>query len=140
MKSPHENIIKEVNTDCAHVSLLPGNIIRVAPFENVEMNENDLIELQKVKRDLVGDELYGLMFVTPSMGNMTKEARELASKDFVNRNAVAKVIILQNLGMRLVANFFVKFNKPLVEHRLFNNEIDGYLWLEEKLKLAVKRA
>ena len=54
----------------------------------------------------------------------------------INKNAIAKAIVLNNLGMRIIANFFLKFNKPVREHRIFDNELDAYFWLEKKIKAS----
>lgn len=136
MKVPNEDILREVELPILKMYLLKHNIIKIAPFENVEMGVDDLLQIQKVKRDFVRDNYYGVMFVVPTMGMMTKEARELASQDLVNKNAIVKAIVLNNLGMRLIASFFLKFNKPVKEHCLFDNEADAYLWLEEKIKAS----
>jgi len=134
LKAPSDEIIREVELPISKVYLLKHNIIKIVPFENAEMGVDDLIQIQAVKRDFIGDEYYGVMFVAPTMGMMTKEARELASQELINKNAIVKAIVLNNLGMRLIASFFLKFNKPVKEHRIFDNETEAFLWLEEKIK------
>ncbi|MBK6523044.1 MAG: hypothetical protein KBG47_01600 [Bacteroidia bacterium] len=128
-----DEIISAVGTFKATVYLLKGNIVKIVPHENIEMDVKDLEEIQKIKFDLVGERKYAVMFVTPDMGVMTKEGRAFASGPLVNRNAVAKAIVIKNIGMRIMASFFIKFNKPLVEHRLFEKEEDAIQWLRNKL-------
>jgi len=136
LKAHSYEIIKEVELPILKMYLLKHNIIKMAPFENVEMGVDDLMKMQEVKHDFVGENHYGVMFVAPTVGMMTKEARELASQELINKNAIVKAIVLNNLGMRLIASFFLKFNKPVKEHRIFDNEADAYIWLEEKIKAS----
>ncbi|MBK7311543.1 MAG: hypothetical protein IPI93_12330 [Sphingobacteriaceae bacterium] len=102
-----DEIISAVGTFKATVYLLKGNIVKIVPHENIEMDVKDLEEIQKIKFDLVGERKYAVMFVTPDMGVMTKEGRAFASGPLVNRNAVAKAIVIKNIGMRLMASPFL---------------------------------
>lgn len=123
-----------IGTQKAVISLLKGDIVKMVPIENGEMDIIDLEEIQKAKFELVEERKYAVLFVTPNTGVMTKEARAFASGPLVNRNAVAKAIVIKNLGMRLMASFFIKFNKPVVEHRLFENEESAAEWLRSMLQ------
>jgi hypothetical protein len=128
-----EDIVKVRGTIKATIYLLKGDIVKMVPHENVEVDVKDLEDIQRVKFELVGDRKYAVMFVTPSMGVMTKEGRAFASGPLVNRNAVAKAVVIKNLGMRMMTAFFIKFNKPVVEHRIFDNEEDAEAWLRSRL-------
>ncbi len=128
-----EDIISAVGTLKSMIYLLKGDIVKMVPNENIEMDEKDLEQIQKIKFEMVGDRKYAVLFVTPAMGVMTKEGRAFASGELVNRNAVAKAIVIQNLGIRMMASFFIKFNKPVVEHRIFDNEKDAIAWLRSRL-------
>ncbi len=128
-----DEIISAVGTLKSMIYLLKGDIVKMVPNENIEMDVKDLEEIQKIKFEMVGERKYAVLFVTPSMGVMTKEGRAFASGALVNRNAVAKAIVIQNLGIRMMASFFIKFNKPVVEHRIFDKEEEAIAWLRSRL-------
>lgn len=107
----------------------------MVPNENIEMDVKDLEEIQKIKFEMVGERKYAVLFVTPSMGVMTKEARAFVAGALVNRNAVAKAVVIRNLGMRMMTSFFIKFNKPVVEHRIFDKEEDAIAWLRSRFDI-----
>lgn len=129
----NDGIISVVGTLKSTIYLLEGDIVKIVPHENIEMDVKDLEDIQKIKFEMVGERRYAVMFVTPSMGVMTKEGRIFASGPLVNRNAVAKAVVIKNLGMRMMTSFFIKFNKPLVEHRIFEKEEEAINWLCSKL-------
>jgi len=134
LKTEIEEIIKVVKLKKANVYLLSGDIIKIEPIENVEFDVEEINQLQEAKRELLGDKKHGVIFVTPHMGDMTKEAKILASGETANKNAIAKAVVLRNLGMRIMAQFFISFNKPSVEHAVFQNEKEALVWLREKIK------
>lgn len=122
-------VIKEVVLKNLTVSLMEDNIIRVKVNEHSIIDVSEVLELQKVKRSMVGDQRHSVMFITPKFGTMTKEARELSASKEVNINAMGKAIVLNGLAMRILANFFINFNKPPVEHKCFENEKNALEWL-----------
>lgn len=73
-------------------------------------------------------------FVAPAYGTITQDGRTASALPIVNKNAIAKVIIVPNLGQRLVASCFIKFNKPPSSTKIFPNEMDGLKWLDEITK------
>ncbi len=127
-------VIKHVDLKSVTVSLLEGDIIKLKIKEKCIVDVDDVKEVQAVKRSLIGDKKHTVLFVTPNFGSMTREARDYSASPEVNRNAVAKAIVLNGLAMRIITNFFINFNKPPVEHRAFENEKDALKWLRSLTK------
>ncbi len=111
------------------ITLIEDNIIRVQVDEHCVVDLDEVKEVQKAKRALIGNQRHSVLFITPKFGTMTKEARELSATKEVNMYAMGKAIVLNGLAMRILANFFINFNKPPVEHRAFENENDALEWL-----------
>lgn len=126
-------IIRTIEVEGTLVSLLEGNIIRIVPSENVDYSIALMEKLQVAKKELIGDQKYAVLMVAPRMGDMDKEAKEFAAGEFTNRNVVAKAIVLKNMGTRLLVQFFIKLNKPIVEHAIFENEHEALVWLKKKM-------
>jgi hypothetical protein len=60
-----------------------------------------------------------------------KEARErAASRDMIDNN-IALAIVSNNLAQRLIANFYMKVDKPDVPTKMFNNYQDAIAWLKQ---------
>ncbi len=121
--------IKEVKLKNLTITLVEDNIIRIEVDEHCIVDIDEVKEVQKVKRSLIGDQRHSVLFITPKFGTMTKEAREHSASKEVNIHAMGKAIVLNGLAMRILANFFINFNKPPVEHRVFENEEDALEWL-----------
>jgi hypothetical protein len=123
-----------IELEKAFVYLLSHNILKIQIKENADVEVDDIIKIQEAKIKLLGDNKHFVLFITPNNGIMTKEAREFAAGDLVNKNALLKAIVIPNLGMKIISNFFIKINKPIVEHKLFLNESDALKWLQLRSK------
>lgn len=122
-------VLKEVVLKHLTVSLIEEDIVKVIVHEHSIIDVDEVEELQKVKRLLIGDKRHSVLFITPEFGTMTKEARNLSASKEVNLNAIGKAVVLNGLAMRILVNFFINFNKPPVVHRAFENEKDALEWL-----------
>lgn len=74
-------------------------------------------------------------------GNTTSspEARKIyADADFINKYRIADAFLVKSLGVRIMANFFIKVTKPKVTTRLFTDEKEAVKWLES-LKKSEKK-
>lgn len=126
--------IKELRAKKALVSLIDVNLVRILIDEESEIDKDDILEINSKKFELVNDNLHSVIFIAPKYGSISSEARETSASMEVNHNAIAKAVVVPSLGQRLVANFFIKFNKPPTTIKIFSNEEDARKWLEEKIK------
>ena len=61
--------------------------------------------------------------------NITKEARDNAVKIEDQSSLGASAVIVNNLAYKLIANFYMRFNKPKRPFKTFSNEKDAIEWL-----------
>lgn len=79
------------------------------------------------------DELTeGKPFLAISWGSM-KGRMSKRARDFLARcidNVIGSAIILNNSNTRLVANFFIRFSRPVFPTKCFDTEEEGMIWLK----------
>lgn len=61
---------------------------------------------------------------------ITKEARDNATKIEHLAPIKGSAVIADNLAYRLIANFYLKFNKPKTPYRVFETYEKGIAWLK----------
>ncbi len=125
---------EEIRTKKARVSLLQEKLIKILIDEEAEIGKDDIVEINEAKKKLAGAEKYCVLFITPHFGSISSEARAYSASLEVYENAIAKAIIVPNLGQRLVGSFFIKFNRPPAPTRLFSTADEAVTWLNQKLK------
>ncbi|MBS1636860.1 MAG: hypothetical protein JST26_13165 [Bacteroidetes bacterium] len=93
--------------------------------------ETEDIRLLKEKNErLSKGKKYAVLVTSGHLSSITKEARELvASKEFA-QNTMAKALLIESLGHRIVGNFYLRINKPHIKTRLFADRDVAILWLK----------
>lgn len=122
-------VIEQIELKNATVSLLDRNVIRIKVKEGNLIDIDDVKEIQVAKRKLIGDLKHTVLLISPKHGSATREARDYSASSEVNLNAIAKAVVLNGLVMRIIINFFMNYNRPPVEHRVFENEKEALEWL-----------
>ncbi len=122
-------ITKKVELEKAIISLLKDDVIKIDIKEYSIIDIDDIKKFQEAKKSLIGNAKHFVLFISPKIGTLTKEAREYSASPEVNLNAKAKAVVVPNLAARLVANFFIKTNKPPIIHKAFVNEKEALIWL-----------
>ncbi len=92
----------------------------------------DLNAAKTIIRDattLSQDILYPALTDIADMPAHPKEVREYFAKEG-SHNAIAHAIIVSNALSKLLANFFLTLNKPIVPTRLFTDVSKAAKWLE----------
>lgn len=103
------------------------NIIK----DNATITGEDVLEMKAANQELCEDEPYCVLIDAGSMTSFTREAMEMvASKSFQQRT-IAKAILINSLGHKILANFYLKVNRPHIKTKIFNNREEALNWLKK---------
>lgn len=87
-------------------------------------------EIIEVRRGLQQGERTLTLVDTGKLWRVEKDARQkAASSNMINQN-IALAIIAKTLANRLIANFYMKVDKPNVPTKMFNNYEEAKAWLK----------
>ncbi|MBA2612450.1 MAG: hypothetical protein H0U95_10790 [Bacteroidetes bacterium] len=123
-----QNVISLAKSD---VILYDNYLVRIIIIENSQVEVEDILQVQAAKKQLLGDHEHVVIFRTPKYGNISKEARELSASIAVNKNAIAKAIIVKSISAKLIGSVFINFHKPPVPTKMFKDEDEAEKWLRE---------
>ncbi len=113
------------------VTSISGNTLTAEMFDNVEIDVDDVNENYTAAVKLTHGEKYLSLVLAAPFSSITKEAREIANKEFMYKNTIAQAIVVKSLSNRLMGNFLVKIYKPFCPLKLFKNKEDAIVWLNE---------
>ena len=111
--------VLKVDEDITYITVKPSVYVETHMVKEVIEVQK---EVQKGKASLV------ILDVSKASG-ITKEARNYTSGKDVEGLQIAMAIIVSSLPMRILANFFIKFDKPPAPTKMFNSERDAIGWL-----------
>lgn len=122
-------IILSAKVDTAAIEYSDEGIVkvRVLPEAVVDLAEaqrtiSAILELTRGDRFLLFIDKRNLKDVSPEASSY------YASKE-VTKHIIANGILVSSLATRLIANFFIRFNKPASPVKLFTSEKDASQWL-----------
>jgi hypothetical protein len=124
----------EIFTAKCRITLLEPNLLEnfVLDYSSIELA--DLLEAKIINQQLTKGEPYAAILTFGKMTEVSAEARErIASKEH-KQNVVAKAILVDNIGHRLLGNFYLAVNKPHIRTRLFTDREMALDWLRSELK------
>lgn len=96
--------------------------------QDVEFNVSDLQKLVDAEREIGGQKLPVLVICPPSATTNVDLLKEL-SKNKNNPYSVADGFVLSSIAQKIMANFYLKINKPERPTRFFNNEEQAKEWI-----------
>ncbi|MGZ3920884.1 MAG: DUF7793 family protein [Bacteroidia bacterium] len=121
----------KICTSKAEITLHEKNIVKINVMNDVCLEADDILEINKAQSFLIKDNYYRVLHVCGINSSVSKEARDLLSNKDISKNRLAKAIIINSLAQKIVVNFFIKFNKPPYPTKLFNTESEALRWLDE---------
>lgn len=113
--------------DSVSIELVNGVLIGTLKSEYVDLSIAQAAVAHRLKH--FGDKDYLLMISMANVKHVTKEAREFLASEEGCRNVQCCAIIISSEVTKIIANFFIRINKPLVPTSTFTSEDKARQWL-----------
>ncbi|MEY3236551.1 MAG: hypothetical protein RI883_652 [Bacteroidota bacterium] len=128
MNQPEE-ILRQIVHEQVIVAMRHDGIVHVIFLPNTEIT----VEFQYILVDLytqitLGQKAY-FIFEGGEFISVTKEARENAIKMEKDALTLASAVVFNNLGQRILADFYYAINRPKLPYKVFSSFEKGIVWL-----------
>ncbi len=131
----HHIITKKTETDAACVNLGNDGIIRVMVKRKTEVNAAVLKKLYTVFNEIENGEPYAFIYYTEdSSVTVTEEGRTFAKEEENSFPKICDAVVVTNLAHKLLANFYLRFNKPNYPFKVFSKMEDAEKWCLLQMK------
>lgn len=130
---------KTLDTPLALLSF-EDDILFVKMKEGVNLGQLEMEELLKQAVELTAPNKYFAIVDTTAPYDSTPESRSFYAESDYSKHRYADAFIVNSLPMRLLVNFFITFNKPKIQSKMFNNEESAYEWINTLKKEMLKKA
>lgn len=122
-------ITKKIETDELLIQLRSDGIVHVMFKENITLDVPLQMKLLKLNSEICEGKKHPFLFSALPGVTITKEARENATKIEHLSPASSSAVVANSLPYRIIANFYLKVNRPKNPYRVFGNEEDAVKWL-----------
>ena len=114
----------------ALVFLRPDGIIQINTKEIDEMCLADFKEIVDVIGMLGEGGKRPVLSIAKGYINIDKEARAFSANKEGTRFTLADAFVLNSFALKLVGNFYLKFDKPIIPTKIFTEEDQAVAWLK----------
>jgi hypothetical protein len=90
---------------------------------------DDLWTLKHLNNQLSDVVPYCVLITSGHLASISKEAMELSASAEFAETTIAKALMVNSIGHRLVANFYVTVSKPRIRTKVFSDREKALEWL-----------
>jgi hypothetical protein len=123
-----------IQTPTADISLIDEHVLLVSVRDGMTIDVQQLWENFNATVELNPAADYPVIFETQGFVSITKEARELAASREMAKDVAAMALIVNTMATRILANFYLKVNKPMRPTRMFTDMQKAIEWCKEEYR------
>lgn len=127
------NTVDEIKTANGTVSFQEEGIIRYQIDQTDEITLQNVKEFLEAVRNLGDGKSFCNLIVMNEFIQVGDDARKYAAGEDSNKYTIADAFVINSIALKLVGNFYIRYNKPVRPTRIFNNEEDALVWLRNFL-------
>lgn len=115
------------------VKLNSENIIEVEWNTSIEeIEKKHLEQLRSIIKEIGGSKKMPVYIDTYNFMSITPEARHYAASKESSDFTLANAVLVDILPKKLLFNFFLKINKPVVPTKGFSSKEEAFIWLKNE--------
>lgn len=121
-------LVKEREFDMAIVRIYSNKVFHVYFYSGGNVDMDFVQDVYNFVDENGGGTYYNLFEFEPHV-DVEPEVRTWASAPSGNKNTIADALLISSLPHKLMANFYMKFNKPVKPTKIFNSRDKAVQWL-----------
>ena len=107
-----------------------NRILFIRFFEDMEIDLVDVKEIYDKGIEMADEKPYCALADVRNNPSSTPEARAFGATNSYSKYRLADAILTDSLVMKLIANSYIKFNKPKAPTKMFVTEKEAVTWLK----------
>ena len=119
----------KIELEHSEVFLRADGIVEIHVHENADIGEKECKDIMKAYEQILEPKRYPLLHMVGNYVTMDKEAREFSSSEEGLRFSKAEAFVINSLPHKILANFYMKVNKPSVPTKFFGTKQEAVAWL-----------
>lgn len=121
--------MKSINLKKLKITLLKAGILHIHLKANCEITLKDATEGLEAMKKLSGETKMPVFIDAGDYCSIDKDVRAFSASKESNLYTLADAIAYDNIGQKLVANFYLSTNKPVVPTKIFSSKKEALHWL-----------
>lgn len=108
-----------------------NDILVVSPRSGLVLEKEDMVTMLNEAVAFTEGKKYYALIDTSNHVETTVEGRNYYSNSELSKYRFVDAFVVTSLPIKLVVNFYIRFNKPLIPSKMFNSRVEAMNWLLE---------
>lgn len=104
--------------------------IEVFLKDNQTISMDDYFEGLELIRSVRPNGRFCFLYVLGDFSQISSELRNFAASSKANKHTIADAVVINSLSQRIMANFYIRFNKPIRPTKVFTDRKLAEEWLQ----------
>ena len=126
--------MKQILLQKSEVTLMDEGIMQIHLRSGADVHLSDAILIVEAMGKLGGGKKYPVLIDAGEFTSIDQEVRVFSASEDSNLYTLADAIAYYSLGQKLIANFYLNQNKPVVPTQVFPNKEEAIEWLKGFVK------
>ncbi|MBL0330187.1 MAG: hypothetical protein IPP64_12395 [Bacteroidetes bacterium] len=122
-------ILDKINISLGTISIQEEGILRFDIDSVDEITLQNLKEHLEVVKALGNGKSFCNLVVLTKFIQVGDDARKFAASKDSNMYTLADAFVINSVALKIVGNFYIRYNKPVRPTRLFTDESEALRWL-----------
>ena len=119
----------KIELNFAELFLRNDFIVQINIYENQEITKENVEILVNETIRLTNNIPHPVIIYVGEFTTFTEDARQFSASQDGKRACTAEAFIINNLGHKIIANFYLTVNKPVKPVKFFEHEENAINWL-----------
>jgi len=121
--------LDKINISLGTISIQEEGILRFDIDSTDEITLQNLKEHLEVVKSIGNGKAFCNLAVLTKFIQVGDDARRFAAGEESNKYTIADAFVINSVALKIVGNFYIRYNKPVRPTRLFTDEAEAVRWL-----------
>lgn len=122
-------LLNEIKFNYARVQLYEPTLVRIEIFSGTIIGLKESRSMNDAVGTLSGGKECLVLIVADEFAQFDSDSSDFSASEEGQRYTTADALVVKSLSQKILANFYLKFNKPAKPTRIFTNEAEAIAWL-----------
>ncbi len=127
--------IRSVDLKKAVVGLRTDAIVETHVFRDEELSVDDVKEIIEAIAKIGERQMLPQLIVADPLASIDVLAMNYLATAESSPYAIAEAYVISSLAQKIIARFYLSFNKPARPTKMFGQETEAVRWLQEQTRL-----
>ena len=123
--------MKIIELETARIQLREDGIMHIHIKEGREMHLNDAIQVVEAIGKLGNKQKVPVLIDCGEFATIDKEVRMFSASEKANVYTLAEAVAYHSFAHKLLIDFYVDYNKPSIETKVFSSNEEAVDWLKK---------